>query len=129
MKLKNSLTTLKNSLAALKNYFVLSKPVIAGFIGAAILMASYEVFQVSTPQIGSVNVRKLVNAHIEKRAKSTMSQKELEADSHAFVEKLERSFRNLAKRKGLYLIISDVVVTNVKDYTDVIQNSLDEKPR
>lgn len=126
MDFKNSFLRLKKYCA---NYFGFNKSLMAGFVGAATFIAVYESLHLNTPQIGSVNVHKLVNAHIEKRAKSTLSQKELEADSRAFVAKLERAFANLAKQKNLQLIISDVVVTNIKDYTDTIRNALEEQPK
>ena len=97
----------------LKNIVGLSKPFVSGFIGAAIFILSYSIFQTSVPHLATVNINGLVNEHIKQRANTPLSEKELQSDSRQFMDKLEGSPMPLLRVQKIIPIISGVVLKEV----------------
>lgn len=110
----------------LKESLALVQPFLCGFLGAAIFIGIYQLVH-PAPQIGSVNVNRLVRDHIRDRVHSSLSQAALQADSQRFMMKLERVLQEVALTHHLYLIVSEAVIAGPKDYTEQVRQQLEKK--
>jgi Skp family chaperone for outer membrane proteins len=111
----------------LKSYFEFAKPLLFGFIGAGLFTLLSHLFSPPVLHLGVVNVNRLVQEHIKFRAKSALSEKELEIDSQQFMTRLESALKELAKKEALCLLVSEAIVTGAKDYTDTVRNRIERQ--
>lgn len=99
---------------------------IAGLI-SAILFVSIHNYYYRAPSIGAVKVDSIIKNHLSQYSAQELSEEETERITKLFGAAVTDVIRITSKEYNVILFVDPAVVTDIPDYTEIIQEEIDKR--
>ncbi len=117
---------MSNLVIKLKNllFSVTASQVVAGMLGAVLILGITQIAVVKPERIATVNVTFLVNRFIQSQTKLNLPPKELQKRVNDFGRQLQTTLDKVAQKRHVILMMQEAAVAGTEDLTPVVEKQL-----
>ncbi len=110
-------------------FSVTTRSLIAGMLGAAIMLLIVH-FTLATPQrIATVDITGIVNQFVQSQAKLNLPPRKLQQRVNRFGHQLQLALNQVAQQHHVVLLLQEAVVADAEDLTPVVQQQLQSQQK